>query len=272
MDEKIKKIFLILFSLVIFNIFIWKQIFSNKSFNSLNFLDVGQGDACLIDFSDSGKILIDAGPDKKIMNELGNSMSFFDRKIDVLVVSHSDMDHYNGFFQVIERYQPSVFVYNGFESEDKNFNKLLNLIKEKGIKILEMRKGDRIRIGNNILKIISPEIKSSDDNDNSIIILANIDNRKILWTGDANKETLELLKEEIGKIDILKVSHHGSRTGTNQRIVEEFSPKIALIGVGENNKYHHPAKEVLDWLKYIGSSIFRTDERRSIMIEGLNKM
>ncbi len=262
-----KKIFSILIFLLIFDIFIWKQIFFDKNYNTMSFLDVGQGDASLINFSNSGKILIDAGSGTKILNELGKTLGFFDRKIDVILVSHPDIDHYGGFFEVVKRYSPSVFVYNGFNYQDKNFANLLNLVKEKGIKILELRKGDRITIGDNVLKIISPGIEKEDDNDNSIVILANIDNRKILFTGDVNKETLESLKEEIGKIDILKVSHHGSRTGTNQKIIEDFSPKISLIGVGKNNKYNHPAKEILDWLSYIKSDILRTDEKGSVMMD-----
>jgi competence protein ComEC len=270
MDKK--KIFLILSLLLIFDIFIWQQAFSDKDYNTIDFLDVGQGEASLINFSNSGKILIDAGAGDKILNELGNSLNFFDKKIEVMIVSHPDIDHYGGFFEVVKRYSPSVFVYNGFSFEDKNFNNLLNLIKKKGIKILELKRGDSITIGENVLKIISPEIEQKDDNENSLVISANIEKRKILWTGDVNKEILESLKEEIGKIDIMKISHHGSKTGTNQKIIEEFSPQISLIGVGENNRYNHPVKEVINWLNYIKSDIFRTDEYGSIRIELKEKL
>lgn len=250
---------IVILALVFINGFIWWGIFSNQNISTLDFLDVGQGDASLLSFKNSGRVLIDAGPGNIISQALGGVLDFFNQKIDVLIITHADWDHFGGMFEVIQKNNPRVLVYNGILSEDKNFQNLLKLAKEKKIVIIKFLAGDKIKIGDNYLETIYPLTLKSDlsDNRQSLVFNANINKKKILFLGDA--EVKDLISLPDLKADILKVSHHGSLTGASQDLIKKISPQIALIGVGKNNRYGHPKADILSWLKYYGAKILRTD-------------
>lgn len=263
----------IIFSLIIlltFNLVVWFFILSDNQLAEMDFLNVGQGDATLISFPDSGRFLIDAGPDRSILNQLGNYLNFFGRKIDVLILSHANLDHYGGFFEIIEKYQPRVFIYNGINSTSEIFQNLLGLIKEKGVTVISLKTGDKIKIGDNYMDILSPlegiNFSEKKLNDSSLVIKININNLKTLLLGDIEYSFLEKIKGG-WEADILKVSHHGSKNGTNSNLLELIKPKIALIGVGLDNSYNHPADTVINLLNDFGIKIFRTDQDGSISIK-----
>jgi competence protein ComEC len=263
----------IIFSLMILlalNLIVWFFILTENKLVEMNFLDVGQGDATLLKFPNSGKFLIDAGPNRSILNQLGDSLGFFDKKIDVLILSHANLDHYGGFFEILEKYQPKVFVYNGADSNSEIFKNLITLIKNRGIIIVVLKSGDKIKIGNNNMNILSPEdnivFSEKNLNDSSLIIKLEINGFKTLFLGDAGYSFLDKLEKD-WQADILKISHHGSKNGTNTDLLALIKPQIALIGVGLNNSYHHPADIVMDLLKDFGVKIFRTDQNGSISIK-----
>ena len=263
----------IIFSLMILlalNLIVWFFILTENKLVEMNFLDVGQGDATLLKFPNSGKFLIDAGPNRSILNQLGDSLGFFDKKIDVLILSHANLDHYGGFFEILEKYQPKVFVYNGADSNSEIFKNLITLIKNRGIIIIVLKSGDKIKIGNNNMNILSPEdnivFSEKNLNDSSLIIKLEINGFKTLFLGDAGYSFLNKLKRD-WRADILKISHHGSKNGTNTDLLALIKPQIALIGVGLNNSYHHPTDTVINLLKDFGVKIFRTDQNGSISIK-----
>lgn len=260
---------LVIFSLIFLffaNVFIWKEILFLQKEPVLYFFDVGQGEASLLSFPYSGKILIDAGPSRVLSQNLGKEFGFFNRQIDIFILSHANLDHYFGLFEILQKFPPRLFIFNGFFSESQSFQELLNLLNQKKIPQLVLKAGDRIRIGKDILEVLSPSLNfsSSDLNETSLVIKAQIAGFKILFTGDASAKLLASLENL--RAEILKVSHHGSKKGTNQEILEKIQPKIALIGVGKDNPYHHPQKQVLELLEKSGAKIFRTDLNGEIKI------
>ncbi len=266
-SDKYKILFCLLI-LAIANIFIWKNIIFSETKSYLNFLDVGQGDASFINFKNSGNILIDSGIDTKILEAIGEFQGFFDKNIDILIISHQDLDHFGGFLEIIKKYNVQVLAYNGEKISNNNFIKLLDEAKKRGVKIVSISAGDRIISGENVLEVLSPigekNFSNLSDNNSSIVLLGKIENKKVLFTGDASSNILSGI-DNLGKIDILKVSHHGANNGTSQNFLEKILPQMALIGVGENN-YGHPAPQTINLLKYIGADILRTDLLGNIKI------
>lgn len=151
----------------------------------------------------------------------------------------------------------------------ENYINFMKLIKEKNINIIEVEEGEKIHIDSYVyIDILFPKQKLISDNilnNNSIVAKLVYNNFSILFTGDieelAEKELIEEIKRKNYSIEttVLKVAHHGSKTSSTQALLEQIKPKIALIGVGENNTFGHPSKEVLNRLEKIGSKIYRTD-------------
>jgi len=264
---------IIVFSLLILlalNLVTWFFILSENNLTEIDFLDVGQGDATLINFHNSGKIMIDAGPNRSVLDELGGNLSFFEKKIDVLILSHANLDHYGGFFEIIEKYKPRVFVFNGVNSTSETFQNLLTLVKNNGMAMISVRAGDKIKIGNDVAEIISPlggvDFSEKNLNNSSLVLRVIINGYRALFLGDADGSFLKKIEDNLAT-DILKVSHHGSKNGTDEALLDLINPKIALIGVGQDNKYGHPADVVIDLLEGLGVKIFRTDKNGNISIK-----
>lgn len=258
---------MILFAL---NVVVWFFILSESNLTKMDFLDVGQGDATLMNFHNSGKIMIDAGPNRSVLDGLGNNLSFFEKKIDVLILSHANLDHYGGFFEIIEKYKPRVFVYNGVNSTSETFQNLLTLIKNNGMAVMSVRAGDKIKIGNDVIGVISPLVgvnfSEKNLNNSSLVFQSVINGFKVLFLGDADTSFLKKISTD-WRADILKVSHHGSKNGTDEELLNLINPAIALIGVGLNNSFNHPADIVINLLGDLGVKIFRTDENGGISIQ-----
>lgn len=259
------KIILVLLGLAIGDFLVWYSLLSIPRYSELDFLDVGQGDASLLKFLNSGTVLIDAGPDQSVLNGLGRSLNFFDKTLDVLILSHANLDHYAGFFDVLEHYQPRVFVYNGFDGQSATFDNLLQTLRARGVVIVKMAAGDKIKSGQSVLEILSPSVQAApkEINDASLIFRLRVNGFKTLFLGDVSSKVLGSLNIDLHS-DIVKISHHGSKTGTSQKILDLIQAKIALIGVGKDNRFNHPAQEVIALLKQSGTDIFRTDEDGNI--------
>ncbi|MGB9847925.1 MAG: ComEC/Rec2 family competence protein [Minisyncoccia bacterium] len=267
---KTKLVFIILLFVIVDGI-LWYQILKSSKFVELYFLDVGQGDATLINFPFSGRILIDSGDGGKIEEALSKTSHYFNRSIDVWILSHANLDHYGGFLKLIDENPPQIFIYNGFDNQTKSFEELLNKLKQKQIPIITLAKGDKIKINDSQFYIVWPSQTTllKDLNDLSLVLLFKNLNHSALFLGDVSKKILEQIKDFLSNeasIDILKVAHHGSKTSLNEEFFNLFRPKIALIGVGLNNQFGHPHQEVIDFLNKIGSEIFRTDIDHNIKI------
>lgn len=234
----------------------------------IKMIDVGQGD-CILIHSNNKNILMDTGG-VSVYNKSGNI--FYNtinpvlkkegiKKLDYLIISHGDKDHIGEAKTIIDKFKVNNIYINN--------NKINSLEKEIiTTKTKISKEGTIIRLGDFTLIQLNEDM--IDENDSSSIYLLKYNNIKVLLTGDASikSESNLLNKYNLGKIDILKLGHHGSNTSTSSKLLEEIKPDVCLISVGENNKFNHPSKEVLERIK--DKKIYRTDLNGTIEIN-LNK-
>ncbi len=231
----------------------------------VDFFDVGQGAATLIEAPNRNRVLIDGGPGSQILNKLGRAMPFFDREIDVVILTHPDSDHLNGLIDVLKKYKIGEVVDPCLAEPQANYQEFLRLIEEKKINHLCAQAGQRIKLSEDVvLDILFPfesleGVSLKNTNDSSIVAKLSYGQNKILLTGDAEQKTeIQLINKQIDLgVQILQVGHHGSKTSTSAEFIQAVKPEIAVIQVGKDNRYGHPHQDVLDRLKNI--KIFRTD-------------
>ena len=248
----------------------------------INFVDVGQGDCTFIVTPRNKTILIDGGGSSSNEFDVGKSTLFpyiLDKgytKIDYIFISHFDQDHVGGILTILQKIKVKKVIISKQEENSENYQKFLEIIKEKGVSVAIVKMGDRVKIENgiyfDILWPTSEQIQENKLNNNSLVMKMYYHNFSVLFTGDieekAEKKILETYKSEKNKLvsNVLKVAHHGSKTSTIKGFLDTVNPKIALIGVGKNNMFHHPSEEIIDKLKEYGAIIYRTDERGEITI------
>lgn len=221
------------------------------------FIDVGQGDSTLIVTPKNKKILIDGGEGKT--NVLFQYL--LDRrinKIDYIIISHFDSDHCNGLIEIIEKMRVENIVMSKQSKESEEYKKILEIIKQKNIKVSSVKAEDKIIIEKNLYtKILNPaeKFEFQDLNNNAIVAKLVYKNFSMLFTGDIEKAEENLAKKYKNELKstILKVAHHGSKTSTSEKFLKYVEPQIALIGVGENNKFGHPNQITIEKLKNIRS-------------------
>ncbi len=182
------------------------------------------------------------------------------KKIDFIIISHFDTDHVGGLLTVMEELKVKNIIISKQTEVSDNYEKFKTLVKEKNINVIFVKQGDKLKIDNNLyFDIIWPNnskvINENILNNNSIVCKLNYKNFSMLFTGDieeiAEKQILQEYKNNVQllKSTILKVAHHGSKTSSTQEFVEMVTPKIALIGVGKNNKFGHPNDGVIKRLE-----------------------
>jgi len=269
---KIKNwVILIILFLFIFDGFIFAEIiFHQKNKNTeVYFLDVGQGDSELVVLPNGIKILIDGGPNNKVIEELSSVLRPTDRYIDLVVLSHAQTDHFTGLIDVLRRYQVGAFIYNGRSGTAPSWPELAEIIKQNKVSVEILMAGDKINYLNNHFDILMPDknfISSADLNETVLMSLLQSQNTKILFTGDADTKTEDYLLQRFNlDIDVLKVAHHGSRFSSSEEFLKSTSPKLAIIEVGKNS-YGHPTADALNRLALIGAQIFRTDTDGTIKL------
>ena len=245
------------------------------------FIDVGQGDSTLVITPTNKKILIDSGGAETGSFDVGKSTLFpylLDRGIttlDYICISHFDSDHCDGFKYLLENMKIKNIILSKQYESTSNFKEIMEIVANKKVNIIKVEAGEILRIDNFVkFKIFSPEEKLIDDiNDNSIVMKLEYNNFSCLFTGDISQVIEEKLVEEYGnalKSTVLKVGHHGSKTSSAEQFINTVKPKIALIGVGKNNKFGHPNKNVLERLQNINCKIYRTDLNGEIILK-INK-
>ena len=221
------------------------------------FIDVGQGDCTLIITPKGKKILIDGGEGK---NEILLPY-LLDRginKIDYIIISHFDSDHCNGLIEVMEKIKVGKVIVSKQPGESEEYRNILEIIKRKNIEAYVVKAQDRITIEKDLyINILNPagKLEFNDLNNNAIVAKLIYKNFSMLFTGDIEKaeENIAQKYKNNLKSTILKVAHHGSKTSTNEEFLKYVEPQIALIGVGENNKFGHPNQQIIEKLKNIRS-------------------
>jgi len=267
-------VWIILGVLVCFNLIVWVVVYDlNKPrLLEVSFFDVGQGDSIFIETPEKQQILIDGGPSSVILEKLAQEMPFYDKTIDLIILTHPEHDHMRGLLDVLERYEVENILWTGVIRDSNEWKEWMRLLDEEGAQIKIAEKGQRIMLSESVfIDILYPfenlnnkEIKQT--NDTSIVAYLSFNNTSFLFTGDISKKIEAKLIEQ-GSLDsrVLKIAHHGSKTSSSQEFLESVSPEIAVIQVGKNS-YGHPYEEVLSRLKESDIDILRTDEKGDIKI------
>lgn len=273
-NNKCKIIICLLIVLILINFIIY--IFPQKL--RIFFIDVGQGDSTLIITPDKKTVLIDGGgSDSFDVGEKVLLPYLLDRrilKVDYVLISHFDTDHCGGILTIMEKVKVKNIIISEQAEHSENYERFKKLMIHKRIRLIEVKKGDKIKIGRySEFKILFPTSRLLSENplnNNSIVTQFNYNNFKMLFTGDIEKlAEQQILKTEKAEIraDILKVAHHGSKTSSIPEFIKAVKPKIALIGVGKNNTFGHPNQQTIKNLENIKCRIYRTDLQGEIIIK-----
>lgn len=256
-----------IYFLVLITIAIWLSVFSIDNRLHIIACDVGQGDAILIQKS-STQVLIDGGPTNKVIDCLGRHMPFWDREIELVVLTHPQEDHYGGLINVFRSYKVQLFGEFNRESSSKGYEALKNEVGSRGISTIDLLSGTSMRLGKIYLDIVWPEgnVDSTNVNDDGVVTLLKYGQFKALFTADVENEVSDLLSEntKLENINYLKVNHHGSKNGLSQKLLDKTSPETAVISVAKNNSYGHPHAEILQMLKKSNVKLFSTAEQGDV--------
>jgi len=277
---KYKVFVFILASLCIADATLWYLVLQSQKVETgaeLYFLDIGQGDSQLVILPAGGgqagsiKVLIDGGPTDAVLANLSEIFSPIDRRIDVVVTTHPQLDHFAGLVDVLNTYDVGVVVGNGRKGEIEPYREFHAALINHKVPYVQLEEGDGIRIGDARFDILAPnkqEVLSGELNDTCIVALLTTPQFKALYTGDIGANIEErLVKDYNLDVDVLKVGHHGSRFSSSEAFLKELSPDIAVIEVGSKNTYGHPTKQALERLGEFTQRILRTDKDGLIKIE-----
>lgn len=268
-------VFLTIFALIIF---LQKR---ENDYLKVVFLDVSQGDAIFIETPNKKQILIDGGPDSKVLSSLSKVMPFADRSIDMVILTHEDSDHIGGLPVVFDNYNVNYFLMTN-NAPSKSVLNLREKVYDKKINEVIIKNKKRIILDKDIyLDIIFPnrDVANSESNESSIVCRLVHGNNSFMFMGDANLyvENILLWEESASYLDsdVLKLGHHGSKSSSSLLWLERVSPDFAIISAKKDNRYGHPSKEVLERLNKLkipylttydmGNIIFKSDGQNIIL-------
>ncbi len=244
----------------------------------VSFFDVGQGDAIFIETPNGNQILIDGGPGRNVLSEIGKTMNITDRHIDMVIATHADADHITGLIPVIEQYSVGTFVDNGIRADTNIDQALVDLVQEKNIPYVIARRGMRFildaRRGIFLETLLPDHIQNtSDRNASSLVFRLVYGDTEFILTGDAEMENEDILMLQpyILESDVLKVGHHGSRTSTSLPFVQSVDPEFAVLSYGCDNRYGHPHASVIENLTTENVIIMSTCEKGTIVFHSDGK-
>ena len=228
---------IIITALIVFDVFVWWGIaFAEPASNpEMYFLDVGQGDSTLLVLPAGIQILADAGPSQKVVGEVERALDLSDRYLDLAIITHPQLDHFNGFYYLLDRYEFGAFIINGRNdaAAEKEWEALISKLEAKGTPIITLKEGDRIHYGGAVINFLHPSeewLGSAELNDTSFVTMLQTPEFRALLTGDIGANVEEDLVERYHlKADILKVPHHGSKYSSSQKFLKEVQPKLAVI-------------------------------------------
>ena len=275
--NKTSRILAIVFVVVIL---VWVFVFvegRGNKFLEIDFYDVGQGDAIFIETPNGKQILVDGGPDLTILEKLGRELPFWDRYIDLVILTHPEHDHIGGLIEIIKRYKIGGILTTGVVRNTAEYKEWKRVIKEANIPIYIAQAGGVINLGDDMeLLILHPfenlagqEIKKS--NNVSIVAQLVYKDFELLLTGDIEKKVERALVNSGVNLesDILKVPHHGSKTSSTKNFIQAVNPIVAIIQAGKDNPYGHPHQSVLDTLSEITTFCTGQDGDIEILSDGV---
>lgn len=231
------------------------------------FLNIRQGDSIFIKTPENHQILIDGGPKNYVIEELAEVMPFFDKTIDLVVLSHPHADHVDGLVEVVKRYEVENILLTGASYSNLAYDELLREVDKQGIPVWIAESGTDFRFGEVFMDILYPfetvvGQKFDNVNNSSVAVRVEYENTRILLTGDLEVEAeAELVAHGVDiEADIFKAGHHGSRSSSTLGFLERVSPEIVVIQSGEGNSYEHPHGESLENFEKVGvKRVYRND-------------
>jgi competence protein ComEC len=245
---------------------------------TVTMLDVGQGDCILIQSSyNKETIVVDTGGnflaknDKFMVNSIivPTLKSQGVSRIDYLIITHGDYDHAGNTIETLKKFKVKNIILGAKKNLTSLEKDVINFAKQNKIKIHSINNSNKIVLSNGIIEILTPYTDDLEGNSSSITFILSSNKFNLLFMGD-----LEYIGEEwltnnykLPVIDVLKVSHHGSKGATSDKFLQAIKPKLALISAGKNNLYKHPHKETLQRLRTINSKIYRTDSNGAIKLD-----
>lgn len=239
----------------------------------INFLDIGQGDSVFITTPQGRDIIIDGGPDNTLAYKLGKYLPFYDRKIDLLVLTHPDSDHLTGFVEVLKRYEVKNVLMTGVYDDLPAYQEFLKIIQNNNINTLIAGDIKFIQVESDLLMEIFYPFESlankvfENNNEHSLVFKLSYGNFSALFTGDATYATEEELMSRGLNLDsdILKLGHHGSDTSSGYEFLQKVGPELVVILVGKN-RFGHPDQDVLKRLKDLSTKYLSTKDEGDIIV------
>lgn len=236
----------------------------------VDFLDVGQGDAIFVQTHLGNQILIDGGPSDRVLAELGSVMPFYDRSLDLVILTHPDADHVSGLVDVLRRYQVEKVMLTGVSKDTEAYRQFAAVVESEHAELFPAQTGQRVWLDQStVFDVYYPNTGVAEEklatNDTSVSGKLRFGQTSIVLTGDGS-DKVERRLVSVGfdlNADLLKIGHHGSRFSSSLEFLQAVSPEYAVISVGENN-YGHPTEEALGRIRAVNAEILRTDEQGTI--------
>lgn len=246
--------------------FYWYQVRQTDALQVF-MLNIGQGDAFYIRTPNGNDLLIDGGPDRTLLHELGAVMPAWDHSLEWVIATHPDSDHVTGIVELGDSYTVETLITNGDTKKTAASQALTQFAQTTPQHTRVATAGDRMLIEPDLwITFLSPasEYTFYDSNDLSLVFTLQYKNSIALFTGDASEQVEKTLYDSPllpAHVDLLKVSHHGSKTATSRAFLQAITPTIALISAGKENRYGHPHAAPLYRLRQINAEIWRTDQQ-----------
>lgn len=237
----------------------------------VSFLDIGQGDAILIQTPSGKSMLIDGGPTAKVLTEFANEMSYFDHDIDVVIATHPDADHVTGLIPVLEQYDVHTILLSKAEGHTQAFEDVMKRIDDEHAAVYVAEVGDVIDFQDGVTAhILYPPQnyvpKKNDTNDASVSVVIRYGENTFLLTGDlpSNQES-KLITGGLSKhVTVYKAGHHGSKYSSGEQLLSYIRPEYAVISAGKDNRYGHPNPETIGRLEKYAKEIISTIDHGTI--------
>ena len=262
--------------LVIAASFTWRVALARSGELTVHVLNVGQGDAIFFSLPDGTQALIDGGPDASVLGELSEVMPPWDSSLDLVILTHPDADHLAGLLDVLDRYDVAVIVETGIRKETALSKSWDEAVLREGARVLVVDRPQRIKFGDvAALDLLWPQALRAGEmldkpNEYAVVSRLVYGEISLLLTADIERWTegqlVATVPEDLLQSDILKAAHHGSKTSSSEIFLNAVDPEVALISVGEGNRYGHPHASVLARFAQLGIPLVRTDEAGRITI------